>query len=353
MTVSEDRLGLADPARNITPRRDVRLRAPVPPPADRADLPRYLRATASRADADELEMALRNCAVAIDAAGRWRAEPALIGAYSLRTSVNRRMGRLVDAERDGELAARMLGDDPWADAAVLLRARRIATRLDAGDVAGAEKLAIGFRGDLPDAPGTLALRYSRGRLHAATGQPGEALADLFACGERLAARQSDRPSVLPWRSAAAAILVSTGAHEAASRLVAAEVGLARRSGPASALGRALRVEGLMPGGPGIGALGEAVRVLERSPRRFEYAQALVDLGQTLNAARRRPQARRVLREGMQLAVECGSPALAERARAAYVAAGGKPRPVPAQRQPGQPGTRTGSAAPRVRSPNAR
>ena len=73
----------------------------------------------------------------------------------------------------------------------------------------------------------------------------------------------------------------------------------------------------------MAALHEAVRVLSDSPRRFEYAQALVDFGIALNAARRRPQARRVLREGLEVAEECGSPALAERARTAYAAAGGK------------------------------
>ncbi|MFG1603875.1 hypothetical protein [Actinoplanes sp. NPDC049265] len=333
MRVSDNRLGLADPARNITSSPQVRLRAPVPPPADQADLSRYLRATAARADADELETAFANCGVALDAAGRWRAGPALAAAYSLRASVGRRLGRLAGAERDGELAARMLADDPWDDAAVLLRARRVSTRLDTGDVPGAEKLLIGFRGELTDTPSMLALRYARGRFYACAGLVGEALADLFACGERLAARQADRPGVLPWRSAAAAALVATGATEAAARLVAAEVGLARRSGPASALGRALRVEGIVPGGPGIGALDEAVKVLQRSPRRFEYAQALVDLGTALNAARRRPQARRVLREGLQIAVDCGSPALAARAQSAYLAAGGKPRPIPSQRHP--------------------
>jgi hypothetical protein len=51
----------------------------------------------------------------------------------------------------------------------------------------------------------------------------------------------------------------------------------------------------------------------------------VDCGEVLNVTRRRPQARRVLREGLELAERCGSPALAGRARAGYALAGGKPR----------------------------
>jgi hypothetical protein len=336
MTVGDDRLGLADPARTITPRHDPRRPPSLPPPADVDDLARYLRAAAVRADADDLVTAHAACDVAIAAATRWRSPAARAAAHALRTSVFRRMGDMPAAERDGEVAADLFaaaGADPRGDAVVLLLARRIATRHDRGDLPGAEKLLAELDGDLGDGSGALAVRYARGRLYADTGRPGEGLADLFHCGERLAARQADRPHVLPWRSAAASVLAATGTREAAARLVAAEVEAARRSGPASALGRALRVEGtVLAGPPGLAALDEAVRVLSRTPRRFEYALALVDFGEALNVARRRPQARRVLREAVDLAVTCGSPALADRARRGYVAAGGKLRPaVPAPR----------------------
>ena len=333
MTVSDDRLGLADPGLGLTDPGRTRIprpRASVALPADAADLPRYLRATAARADAGDLATAYTNCGVAISAAARWEVPAALAAAYSLRTSVARRLGDLVGADRDGEIAGGLLGDDPRGDAAVLLLARRMAVRLDIGDPDGAEDLLAGLGGELPDGGSLPALRYARGRLHAATDRLGEGLADLFFCGERLAARQADRPGVLPWRSTAAAMLVRTGADEAAGRLVAAEVELARRTGPASALGRALRIEGIVrPGAAGIASLDEAVKVLEATPYRFERAQALVAFGELLNTARRRPQARRVLRAGMDLAHACGSPALSDRARVAYSAAGGKPRPTAA------------------------
>ncbi|HEU4349270.1 MAG TPA: hypothetical protein VFR35_15955, partial [Actinoplanes sp.] len=340
MTVSDHRLGLADSARTVASRPEVRGRGPVAPPTGADDLPRYLRVTSARADADDLAAAETSCDVAIEAALRWNAAMALAAAHSLRTSVVRRRGKLAEAEREGRTAAGLLaaaGVDPAADAAALLLARRMATRLDRGDVAGAEKL-LDSVDVVPEGGGSLALRYARGRLYAATDRPGEGLADLFHCGERLAARHADRPSVLPWRSTAAAILAATGTPEAAGRLVSAEVELARRSGPASALGRALRVEGILPGGRGVSALLEAVKVLQNSPRRFEYAQALVDFGMALNAARRRPQARRVLREGIETAEACGSPPLAERARTAYAAAGGKVRSpaVPRQRDTDPP-----------------
>jgi hypothetical protein len=96
------------------------------------------------------------------------------------------------------------------------------------------------------------------------------------------------------------------------------VALTRRHGLASALGRALRIQGqVRAGADGICPAEEAIRVLRGTPRRFELAMALVDYGALLNAARRRPQARRVLRDGLELAQECGSPALVARARALF------------------------------------
>jgi hypothetical protein len=325
MSVGADRAGLADPARDFAAGAPPRPRRPAPAlPADEADLPRFLRATALLGDLDHLASAYAVCDAAIRAgvppAGAHQAE-----LYSLRSSLARRRGDLTAAERDGATAAELAADRP-REATFLLLARRIAVRLDAGDVAGADELLDGLRGDLPEAPGKVALRYARGRLNAAAGRPGEGLADLFYCGERLATRQADRPSVLPWRSSAATVLAATGATESAVRLVQAEVALNRRTGTASALGRSLRVQGVvLPGAEGLAALAEAHWVLMRSPRRFEYATALVDFGLRLSALRRRPQARRVLREGMELAAECGSPALAARARAGYAAAGGKLR----------------------------
>jgi hypothetical protein len=377
MSVRDDRAGLADPARDITTGSPPRPRRPAPAlPTDAADLPRFLRATARLGDVDDLATAYAACTAAIEAAtptepslaepslaepplaepslaepslaepplaepplaepslaeprvaGPCLAGPCLAELYSLRCSLARRRGDLPAAEQDGATAAGLLGDQP-REATLLLVARRIAVRLDAGDVAGADELLDGLRGDLPEAPGTVALRYARGRLNAAAGRPGEGLADLFYCGERLANQQADNPSVLPWRSSAATVLAATGATESAARLAQAEVALNRRTGTASALGRSLRVQGVvLPGAEGLAALGEAVRVLVHSPRRFEYATALVDFGLRLNAVRRRPQARRVLREGMELAAECGSPAVAARARTGYAASGGKLSPAP-------------------------
>jgi hypothetical protein len=274
--------------------------------------------------------------VAADAAAGWDAPAAEAAVLSLRCGVTRRLGDLPTAERDGRTATRLLGAvgaDPSGEAAALLVARRIAVLVDMGDIEDADALLTDFGEEPPEGGIEVAFRYVRGRLHAAAGRAGEALSDFFFCGERLAARQADHPAVLSWRSSAAAVLAQTGTTESATRLVEAEVALCREASTASALstpsalGRALRVRGRVLGAPaGIASLQEAIKVLSASARRFEYAQSLVDCGELLNSVRRKPQARRVLRDGLELAERCGSPALAARARTAYAAAGGKPRP---------------------------
>jgi tetratricopeptide (TPR) repeat protein len=285
------------------------------------DLPRYLHALRRLADADDLAAAHSGCTLAVELAGREGSAAGLAMAYSQRSSVARRMGRLRDAARDADSSAELFavaGADLAGPAAALLLSRRLAVLLDLGDLDLADGLlaATGLDGDLPDEPEFLLLRYVRGRLHTAAARPGEGLADLYRCGERLGVRRSDHPAVLPWRSAAASVLVGLGAREAAERLVAEEVALTRRHGLASALGRALRIQGqVRPGAAGMAAAEEAIRVLQGTPRRFELATALVDHGALLNAAKRRPQARRVLRDGLELAEECASPALIARARA--------------------------------------
>lgn len=325
MTVSDQRPGLADLGRDITPGdyalRPATRQVPLAPPAGVDDLPRYLHALRRLADADDLAAAHSGCTLAVDVAGRDGSAAGLAMAYSQRGSVARRMGRLCDAARDAEASTELLavsGTAPAGPAGALVLSRRLAVLLDIGDLDLADGLltAAGLAGDLPDEAEFLLLRYVRGRLHTEVGRPGEGLADLYRCGERLGVRGSDHPTVLPWRSAAASVLAGLGAREAAERLITEEVALTRRHGLASALGRALRIQGqVRPGIAGITAAEESIRVLRGTPRRFELALARVDYGALLNAARRRPQARRVLRDGLELAQECGSPALVARARA--------------------------------------
>jgi DNA-binding CsgD family transcriptional regulator len=105
-----------------------------------------------------------------------------------------------------------------------------------------------------------------------------------------------------------------------------ELELARAWGAPRALGRALRVVGLVESGrQGIERIRESVAVLEHSPARLEQAYAVTDLGAALRRGNRRAEAREHLRSGLELAQRCGATRLAERAHEELVAAGARPR----------------------------
>ena len=188
MTVSDERPGLADLARDITIGENAVFPAtrlvPLAPPAGVDDLPRYLHALRRLADADDLAAAHSGCTLAVDVAGRDGSAAGLAMAYSQRSSVARRLGRLADALRDADASAELLavsGTDPAGPAAALVLARRLAVLLDLGDLDLADSLltATGLDGDLPDEPEFLLLRYVRGLLHTAAARPGEGLAELY------------------------------------------------------------------------------------------------------------------------------------------------------------------------------
>jgi DNA-binding CsgD family transcriptional regulator len=133
------------------------------------------------------------------------------------------------------------------------------------------------------------------------------------------------PAWAPWRPIAAEALGRLGRTGEAMDLIRGEVAEARRWGAPGALGRALRVQGVLERDAGLPALEESVRVLDGSPARLELAKSLVALGTALRLARRPTDAREPLARGLSLAAACGAPPLAERARAELQAAGVRAR----------------------------
>jgi DNA-binding CsgD family transcriptional regulator len=167
---------------------------------------------------------------------------------------------------------------------------------------------------------------SRGRLRFAQGRFAEAAEDFLACGERLTARGTRHPGMIPWQSNAALALQHLGQPRDAQRLVGQELEQARRLGVARALGIALRAAGLVRGGPaGLTMLSQAASMLAHSSARLEQARALTDLGAALRRANHRMNAREPLRRGLDLAAQCHAAPLADRARQELIAAGARPR----------------------------
>ena len=311
MTVSDDRLGLADPERTFTPRpdalvrasaqpRDARLRAPV----RRRPTPTTCRVTCGPRRPARMPTTwpprTRTAA--------WPSRPPPGGSRRRRSRRRTRCaprwpvgcGDLVAADRDGETDRRPARRRPAR------RGRRCCCWPGASRSGWtwatwprAEDLLAGLGGELPDGGSVLALRYARGRLYACSrparrgpgrpvllrrtaGRPPAPTARACCPGARRRPRSWPRPAP-PRRP--------PGWSPRRSQL-------ARRSGPASALGRALRIEGIVrPGAAGMRALRRGRpgprahrRAASSTPRPWSTSAI------ALNAARRRPQARRVLRE---------------------------------------------------------
>jgi DNA-binding NarL/FixJ family response regulator len=84
------------------------------------------------------------------------------------------------------------------------------------------------------------------------------------------------------------------------------------------------------GEAGIKLFEQAIAQLQHSTARLERALALLELGAATRRAGRRADARKPLREALELATACGADAIAARAHEELVAAGARPRRDPTE-----------------------
>jgi DNA-binding CsgD family transcriptional regulator len=132
--------------------------------------------------------------------------------------------------------------------------------------------------------------------------------------------------VSSWRSETSAALAALGRTDEARALAYEQLALARAYGAAQPIAAALRALARLSGPhERLEHLRESVALLESSPARLEYAKSVVELGVALRISGDRREARERLRLGLEVATDCGAPALARHARAELVAAGGRPR----------------------------
>ncbi len=136
------------------------------------------------------------------------------------------------------------------------------------------------------------------------------------------------PAFAPWRSEAALALHRLGRPQEGRDLAHEELELSQRWGTARTIGISLRALGLLEGGQaGEVLLREAVEVLADSPARLEHARALVDLGALLRRGNSRSEARKLLRQGVDVAHRCGATALVARGNEELAATGAHPRTI--------------------------
>ncbi|MGW1375826.1 helix-turn-helix transcriptional regulator [Streptomyces sp. NPDC002446] len=237
-----------------------------------------------------------------------------------------RRGNIAAALRTAQAAAEQASPTGRLPYALSLDTIRIDALLAQGRIEAAERVAaghsVGGQADVAWArPRFLlslaALRIARGDLRAG-------LSLLRESGHYSEAAGTVSPAIAPWRSRAAAAHLALGDARSARTCAEQELELARRCRIPRALGVALRGAGAATGGPqGLDMLAEAVNVLGASPARLELARALKDFGDALLRQDDKRGARRALRQGLDLAVECGATVLATRLEERLHLAGGR------------------------------
>jgi ATP/maltotriose-dependent transcriptional regulator MalT len=190
------------------------------------------------------------------------------------------------------------------------------------DQAQAAYDATGLGEEIPASrPGTPIL-IARGALRYAETDLQRAKADLTAARARIDRYARPNQAGMDARLLLVSIRHELGETEEAHQEADECVAIARSWGTPGWLGQALRVQGLVTGGPqGVDLLREAVDALERSQMRVEHARALVDLGAALRRGGSRAEAREPLRDGLAIAERAGAEPLAERARRELAASG--------------------------------
>jgi tetratricopeptide (TPR) repeat protein len=195
--------------------------------------------------------------------------------------------------------------------------------VERGDLAGARAALGAAPRPSPGSDGDGLLRRSLIELLVCEGSWDHALAEAEEYRARL--RGVDNPAWAPWRSLRALALEGLGRRDEALGLIEEELSRARQWGAPVALGRALRLLGMMRRAEGLDALRDAVDITQHPTARLEHAKALIALGSSLRRMGRRSDAREPLRKGVEIASRRGAEALARHGGTELHAAGGRPR----------------------------
>jgi len=174
------------------------------------------------------------------------------------------------------------------------------------------------------------LLHGRSALRLSAGDAAGGLEDALACGALLEERRSPSPAIVDWRGRAVRAAVALGDIDRARAIAVEGTRRAEVVGSPRTVALAYRADALVrSGAERVARLEQAAEVAARGPARLVHAIVLCDLGAALRRSRRARDAREPLRQGLQLARECGATAVAERALAELDATGARRRTEPA------------------------
>jgi DNA-binding CsgD family transcriptional regulator len=275
--------------------------------------------------AGEFGLAADACAHALDRARSQRSLPTEALALLVQAEIAYRRGDLGAAAADLRLArplCEQAGAGSLGAAAVAMLARVLLAR--------GEHDAIPVRaGEFdPKADSHVFIaavqQEARGMVAAIHGDHRQALRLYLDCGRLLTANGLPNPACSAWRSRAVVTLVGLGRVREARTLGDSEVELARTWGAPGPLGRALTAAAVTRELPErLELLGQAVAVLDGTECRLDLARTLIRLGRAQLEGGDNRAARTALTSGLELAVSCEAQRLADSARQALHAAGGR------------------------------
>jgi DNA-binding CsgD family transcriptional regulator len=239
-------------------------------------------------------------------------------------------GALGDAETEARRALKATQGRPWIGRPLAIAALTEALSAQ-GQLEETEAL-LATCDESDVVPWTLegrALLEQRGRLRAMQSRPAEALADLLLAGHHAEEGGIDNPAVTCWRAGAVLALRAQSRTDEAVSLSLQNLQLARDVGAPWVVGSALRTAALVaPLAERPALLREAVELLAGSPARLERAAALVDLGTALHQLGESTEsARECLRQGADLALQCGAAPLVSAAGTELRQTGARPRRI--------------------------
>ncbi|GGX28067.1 helix-turn-helix transcriptional regulator [Streptomyces noursei] len=249
-------------------------------------------------------------------------------ALSTRALLHHGVGAFPEALADAQTAVEILGEERWADSAVLPRVALATALVDRGEPERAEHVLDGITRPRLERFVIEYHWYLQARAYArwVRGDFQGALDLLLACGRSLEESRFSNPAFVPWWADGAVLLATLDRHDQARELAAYGSELAERWGTARGLGLAFMAQGVAaPGRAGIDHLTEAVSLLADSPARAMEARAELLLGHAHLKRDDLRAAREHLRAAADLAQRCGAVKLGVDARKLLVTAGGRVR----------------------------
>lgn len=247
-----------------------------------------------------------------------------MGVLAWRARLATVRGEILDGE---DYARRALALSTGADVMTThVLASLVFALIERGQLAEAESALAAYGLDAVPLPPTTVgeLLYARAALRLEQGRVADAIGDTEATLRAWGGGRGLNPG--SYRTSPVLALRAAGRQQEAREIAGAQLQLVRHIEIPSAIGTATMMLGIATGGEeGTALLGQAADTLRDTPRRLDYARALIEFGSALRRAKRRVDSRPPLQEGMEIAHRCGATVLASQAREELRATGARPR----------------------------